>query len=106
LIVDVAQSLPGWVSGDLWLGFLVALALTSLSGMVTRYVSNPSRNPTPFILGLAGATVIGSTIYHLLGGPGFRPVRPYAPYGYYGYLIGSLTGLFLLAVVSALRPGR
>ncbi len=106
MILDVAQGLPSWVSGDLWRGFLIALALTSLSGMVTRYISNPSRNPTPFILGLTGATVIGSTIYLLLGGSGFRPVRPYAPYGCYGYLIGSMTGLFLLAVVLALRPGR
>ena len=106
MIVDVAQGLPGWVSGDLWRGFLVALALTSLSGMVTRYVSKPNRKPTPFIIGLTGATIIGSTIYNLLGGPGFRPVRPYAPYGCYGYLIGCMTGLLLLAVVSALRPGR
>ncbi len=100
------MGLPGWVSGDLWLGFLVALALTSLVGIVIRYVANPDGNPTPYILGLTGVTVLGSTIYFLLGGPSFRPVRPYAPYGYHGYLIGSMVGLFLLAVVSALRPGR
>ncbi len=102
----MTQGLPGWVSGDLWLGFLVALTLTSIAGIVIRYVANPSRNPTPYILSLTGATVLGSTIYYLLGGPGFNPVRPYAPYGCYGYLIGAMTGLFLLAVVLALRPGR
>ena len=104
--MDVAQGLPAWVSGDLLRGFLIAVTLTSLSGLLTRYISNPNRNPTPFILALTGTTVIGSTIYTLLGGPGFRPVRPYAPYGCYGYLIGSMTGLFLLAVVSASRPGK
>lgn len=104
--MDVAQGLPGWVSGDLWQGFFVAITLTSLSGILTRYITNPSRNPTPFILSLTGVTVLGSTIYTLLGGPSFKPVRPYAPYGYYGYLIGSMTGLFLLAIVSVLRPGR
>jgi len=102
----VTQGLPGWVSGDLWLGFLIALTLTSLSGVLTRHVANPTRNPTPFILGLTGATVLGSTIYYLLGGPGFNPVRPYAPYGCYGYIIGSMTALFLLAVFSAFRPER
>ncbi len=106
MIIDVAQGLPGWVSGDLWLGFLVAITLTSLSGILTRYITNPSRNPTPFILSLTGVTVLGSTIYTLLGGSSFKPVRPYAPYGHYGYVIGSMTGLFLLAAVAALRPER
>ena len=106
MILDVTQGLPGWVSRDLWLGFLVALALTSIAGIVIRYFANPSVNPTPFILGLTGVTVLGSTIYKLLGGPEFRPVRPFAPYGYHGYLIGSMTGLFLLAVVSAFHPER
>ena len=102
----MTQGLPGWISGDLWLGFLVAVALTFLTGIVIRYLTNPSENPTPYILGLTGVTVLGSTIYKLLGGPEFRPVRPYGPYGYYGYLIGCMTGLLLLAVVSALRPKR
>ena len=106
MILDVTQGLPGWVSGDLWLGFLVALTLTSIAGIVIRYVVHPSGNPTPYIIGLTGVTVFGSTIYKLLGGPEFRPVRPYAPYGCYGYMIGCLTGLLLLAVVSALRPKR
>ena len=104
--MPVTQSLPGWVSGDLWRGFLIAFSLTSLSGIVTRYIYNPSRNPTPFTLALFGATIIGSTIYNLLGGLGYRTVRPYAPYGCYGYIIGSMTGLFLLAVVSVVRPER
>ena len=106
MIVDVAQGLPGWVSGDLWLGFYVAITLTFSSGILTRYITNPNRNSTPFILGLTVVTVLGSTIYTLLGGPSYNPVRPYAPYGYSGYLTGSMTGLFLLAVLSAVRPKR
>ncbi len=105
-MIDVTQGLPGWVSGDLWLGFLVAITLTFLSGVLTRYITNPSKNSSIFVFGLIGVTVLGSTIYTLLGGPSSKPVRPYAPYGYYGYSIGSMTGLFLLAIVLALRSGR
>jgi len=104
--MDVAQGLPAWVSGDIWRGFLIALALTSISGVLTRHFADPNRNPTPFLLVLICVTILGSTIYILLGGPGFRPVRPYAPYGYQGYQIGCMTGLLLLAIVSALRPGK
>ena len=106
MIIDVTQGLPGWVSADLLRGFLIAVTLTSLSGILIRHYADPNRNPTPFLLVLICVTILGSTIYILLGGPGFRPVRPYAPYGYQGYQIGCMTGLLLLAVVSALRPRK
>ena len=102
----MTQGLPDWVSADLLGGFLIAVTLTSLSGILTRRFTDPNRNPTPFLLVLICVTILGSTIYMLLGGPGFRPVRPYAPYGYQGYQIGCMTGLLLLAIISTLRPGK